>query len=96
MSASGGVDPAWAANGSELYFRRGDAILAVPVRTAGRFETLGPAVELFAGPFDFTQVTNWDVMPDGRFLMIRSNTPTTTRLQVVLNWFDELKGKGAQ
>ena len=35
VSAGGGVDPAWAANGSELYFRRGDAILAVPVRTAG-------------------------------------------------------------
>lgn len=91
VSSGGGVDPVWAPNGTELYFRRGNSIMAVPVRTSGRFQVLGPAVELFAGRYDFTQTGNWALVPDGRFLMIKADPTTTTRFRVVLNWFEELK-----
>ena len=36
----------------------------------------------------------YDVSADGRFLMIQSKVPEqpATHINVVLNWFDELKG----
>jgi hypothetical protein len=41
-------------------------------------------------------VRNHDILPDGRFLSIVSATapdgsPTTDRINVVVNWFEELK-----
>jgi hypothetical protein len=65
--------------------------MAVPVRTSPQFQILGPATELFAGPWDFTQTGNWTLGPGGRFLMIKGDPTTTTRLHVVLNWFEELR-----
>jgi serine/threonine-protein kinase len=91
VSTRGGNDPVWSADGSELFYRRGNSIMAVPVRGGPRFQVLGPAVELFTRPYDFTQSGNWTLGPNGRFLMIKGDPATTTRFQVVLNWFEELK-----
>ena len=91
VSRSGGVDPVWSRDGSELYYRRGNSIMAVPVRTGQRFQILGPGVELFSARYDFTQTGNWTLGPGGRFLMIKSDPGTTTRFHVVMNWFEELR-----
>ena len=91
ISIGGGVEPVWSWDGSELYYRRGNSIMAVPVRTGPSFEILGEAEPLFFGLYDFTQDGNWAVLPDGRFLMIRGDPTTTTRFQLVLNWFEELR-----
>ena len=91
VSMGGGLDPVWSRDGSEIFFRRGNTIVAVPVRTASGFDVTGPPAELFSGAFDFTQEGNWDVMPDGRFLMVQGDPTTTRQLQVVLNWFEELQ-----
>ncbi|HJR34889.1 MAG TPA: hypothetical protein VJ817_08085, partial [Gemmatimonadales bacterium] len=93
VSAGGGVDPAWAADGSELYYRRGNTILAVPVQTGPRFELKGTPTALFTRPYDFTQTGNWTMGPGGRFLMIKADPTTTTRFQVVFNWFEELRSR---
>jgi hypothetical protein len=93
VSSGGGVDPVWSADGAELYYRRGNTIRAIPVRTGQQFQVLGPATELFSAPYDFTQTGNWTLGPNGRFLMIKADPSMTSRLQVVLNWFEELKGK---
>ncbi len=90
ISTDGGADPVWALDGSELYYRRGRAIMAVPVRTGGRFEMQGESAKLFAGPYDFIQDHNWTVAPGGRFVMIKGDPAMTARLQLVLNWFGEL------
>ena len=76
-------------------FRRANSIMAVPVRTREQFQVLRPAVELFSGLYDFTQTGNWTLGPAGRFLMIKADPTTTTRFQVVLNWFRELTTRGA-
>jgi serine/threonine-protein kinase len=91
VSTGGGVDPVWSADGRELYYRRGNAIMAVPVRTGPQFQTLGPPVVLFTRPYDFTQTGNWTLGPGGKLLMIKGDPTTTTRFQVVLNWFEELR-----
>ncbi len=93
VSRGGGFDPVWARDGSELHFRRGNSILAVAVRTGRQFQVLGPPVELFSGPYDFTQTGNWTLGPGARFLMIKADPTTTTRLQVVFNWFQELTAR---
>jgi hypothetical protein len=93
VSTGGGVDPVWAADGTELYYRRGNSIWAVPVRTGSQFQLRGPPDLLFNGPYDFTQTGNWTRGPNGRFLIIKGDPTTTTRFQVVLNWFEELRAR---
>ena len=34
---------------------------------------------------------NYDVAPDGRFVMVDETAVTERTLQLVLNWFDELQ-----
>ena len=51
---------------------------------------------LFEGRYEPTPLTfpNYDVSPDGqRFLMLKSNEQAVapTQINVVLNWFEELK-----
>jgi eukaryotic-like serine/threonine-protein kinase len=91
VSVGGGTDPVWSRDGTELFYRRGNAILAVTITTAPTF-TAGRPIELFTGRYDLTQAGNWDVQPDGRFVMVKADPATTRQFQVVLNWFEELRG----
>lgn len=71
VSTGGGTEPTWAANGRELFYRRGDAMFAVPVDTRASF-TVGLARLLFHGDFFAEEgKTSYDVGPDGRFLMLQ-------------------------
>jgi eukaryotic-like serine/threonine-protein kinase len=91
VSVSGGVDPNWSRDGAELYYRRGNTLFAVAVTTGPEF-AVGRPTELFAKPYDFTQPENWDVTPDGRFVMVRADPSTSRQFRLVLNWFEELRG----
>ncbi len=93
VSAAGGAEPRWRADGHELLYRAPDQkIMAVEVRTGDSF-TAGVPQPLFQGRFDLG-VARSRYLPtaDGkRFLAVaplgrESMTPTT----VVLNWFSEL------
>ena len=91
ISVGGGDEPLWASGGDEVFYRRGDAVIAVPVlETDPQFEH-GRPVELFSGAFGHTSgfPRHWDVHPDGRFLM--RERATVTELRVVTEWFEELK-----
>ena len=102
VSTSGGREPKWSADGRELFYRNGDEIMAVSLRTEPALSLETPAV-LFRGVFDFArydQNSMWDVQPDGkRFLMIKpaemlddeSATEPWGKINIVLNWFEELK-----
>ncbi len=62
--------------------------MSVPVSTSSDF-TPGTPVRLFQTSDDLL-----DVMPDGRFLLQRVNPPATvTQLEVVFNWFEEVRRK---
>jgi len=81
----------------ELFYRRGNSILSVRVRTEGLFDA-GAPVPPFEGPYEPDRSTamghtNYDVTPDGRrFLMVRSGPEDADRqIRVVLNWAEELK-----
>jgi hypothetical protein len=50
VSANGGYEPVWNPSGMELFYRRGDEMMAVPVQTDGDLILGRPAV-LFEGRF---------------------------------------------
>jgi hypothetical protein len=88
----------WNPNGRELFYRSGDKIMAVGVMTQPTFSAGKPKM-LFEGPFEPAPTTfpNYDVSPDGqRFLMLEPSEQgqaAATQINVVLNWFEELKQK---
>ena len=96
ISTEGGREPVWNPNGRELFYRNGDSMMAVDVATKPVFAAGKPRV-LFEGRYAPTVFTapNYDVSPDGRrFLMLKpseSAEAAPTRINVVLNWFEELK-----
>jgi len=96
ISTEGGTEPIWARDGTEVFYRNGDKMMAVPVSTNAVF-TLGKPVELFEGhyavdPFG-NDIHDYDVGPDRRFVMIKESEQASApaQINVVLNWFDELK-----
>jgi Tol biopolymer transport system component len=96
ISTEGGTEPAWNGNGRELFYRNGDKMMAVDITTQPGFAAGTPRM-LFEGRYERAPFpsTNYDVSPDGqRFLMLKPNESADaapTQINVVLNWFEELK-----
>ena len=86
VSNGGGTEPAWSADGSKIFYRNGNAILSVSVRTKPRFEVSGSPEVLFSGDYDFSNPRNWDVMPDGRLVMIRSSPGVRREIRILSGW----------
>ena len=93
---SGGADPTWAPDGSELFYLVGTRMIVAPIRTDPSFDHGSPEV-LFAGAYFFGRDgRNYDVAADGRFLMIkppRSGGGPPLEITEVLNWFEELNAR---
>ena len=94
VSSDGGAEPLWASSGRELFYRNADKVMAVDVQTRPTFSASKPRL-LFEGRYLLARglFPYWDVAPDGqRFLMIKSEDDAgQPQLQVVVNWFEELK-----
>ncbi len=104
VSTGGGVQPLWARDGGELFYRiAGGGVVAVAIETNPRFRP-GPPAVVFEGNYYLggdAGRRNYDISPDGeRFLMIKDNavadgTEAEAEAQVVLvlNFFEELKAR---
>ncbi len=93
ISSDGGIEPVWAPQGQELFYRNSQALNVVGIKTEPTFTAGRPAV-LFTGDYYQSIGYNrqYDVTPDGqRFLMIKQEQTRVSQIQVVLNWFEELK-----
>ena len=91
ISLDGGTEPAWSSAG-ELFFLQGGTMMRAMFdpATGTRGQPI-PLFETFAIPGPFG-ATNYDIADDGRFLMVLADErPVTTKLRVILNWFEELK-----
>jgi Tol biopolymer transport system component len=99
ISVDGGREPVWSRDGRELFYRRGDLLMVVPVESTNTILTTRPPQVLFKGPYSRgvrgSGLVGYDVAPDGqRFVMLQpveSQTGGATQINVVLNWFEELK-----
>ena len=98
-----GTHPLWSADGKELFFVPAGQLAVVSVTTRPAF-TVGNPMAL-PRQFRASQAAGagarpYDITPDGkRFIgmiaagQTQSGGPATPQIQVVLNWFEELKAK---
>ena len=95
VSTEGGTGPVWNPGGRELFYQIGDKMMAVDISTQPVFSAGKPKI-LFERKYlpSPAALPNYDVSPDGqRFLMVSAGEQehTATQINVVLNWFEELK-----
>jgi Tol biopolymer transport system component len=99
ISDAGNKWPVWSPDRKELFYvsTSGPSMMAVPVDISGTSFTRGSARPLFRSPYaNFSSPTgprNYDVAPDGRFLMVKegSDDKPPEPIIVVQNWDQELK-----
>jgi len=91
----GGGEPIWAPDGTELFYRSGNKMMAASIETKPEFLASRPT-ELFEGSYRGLNsqprgYQYYDISPDGqRFLMVKLGQERA-QINVVLNWFEELK-----
>jgi len=93
VSPNGGTEPNWSKDGSELYYRQGNHIMAVAFQSGTPF-SFSPARSLFEyRNADSSQPPSYDVAADGRFLMVKNSDPQAAARSIVvtIGWFAELK-----
>jgi serine/threonine protein kinase/Tol biopolymer transport system component len=95
ISTEGGGEPVWSHDGRELFYRGNGTVWAVDVRTSPAFGVGTPRV-LFADTFTPSPngSTGYSVSKDGkRFLFAQpvQPDPPITHIQMVVNWFTELR-----
>jgi len=97
VSTDGGGAPRWSPDGKQLFYRRGDAFLVASVTSAGPLSVSDSRklFEIRAAPGSSTQIPSYGVSPDGRRFLVRILDPRAipTQINVVQNWFEELKAK---
>ena len=95
----GGGEPLWSPDGTELFYRSGpqmERMMAVSVHTEATFSAETPRV-LLEGSYQLSatfpgNLPYYDISPHGqRFLMIKIEQQVGAQINVVLNWFEELK-----
>jgi Tol biopolymer transport system component len=93
VSSEGGTQPVWNPNGREIFYRSGTKMMSVAVSTSPDLVLSTPRL-LFDLRYAFgtgITIANYDVSSDGqRFVMVKDE-PGAGRLNVVLNWSEELK-----
>ena len=93
VSVEGGIQPRWRGDGRELYFRSGEAVMAVSVTATDATLDASIPHHLFEAPateknFD---TSNWDALPDGTgFVFIQEHAEPRYSVRLVTGWFDAL------
>ena len=94
ISNKGGVQPVWSREGGELFYRQGNKMMVMAVKSELKFIPTSP-LALFERNFYMGPALNpqYDISRDGqRFLMLESlQRSESAEIYVVLNWFEELK-----
>ena len=88
VSVDGGDQPLWSRDGRELYFRDGTNLVAATMMNG----TVQSRTTLFADTYQQSNATNYDVLPDGRFIMLKGSADLRV-VTVMVNWATELVQK---
>jgi Tol biopolymer transport system component len=93
VSDVGGTEPLWGRDGRVLYYRGPlGEIVRVEVTTGATFSIGARATVLTGDYLTDSSHPNWDVAPDGRFLLLRRAGDASQTI-VVHNWARELREK---
>ena len=96
VSLGDAIFPQWSSDGSELYYRNGNKIMAAKIQITPELKVISrrfvcDSPQISKGIFhrDFT------VASDGRILMLKSleDQSKPVKIDVIVNWFTELKNK---
>jgi Tol biopolymer transport system component/tRNA A-37 threonylcarbamoyl transferase component Bud32 len=96
ISTEGGAEPIWPRKSQQIFYRNADTMMVVDVKTMPEFSASKPR-RLFERAYERSDAywPNYDATADGkRLLMLRYIAPPHSaqrQINVVLNWFDELK-----
>ncbi|MGA2845691.1 MAG: protein kinase [Candidatus Acidiferrales bacterium] len=89
ISSDGGLFPRWSRSSNELFFLAKDGLMSVKF-TPGNVLNPGKPVKLFQNKRAWS---GYDVAADGRFVVAveADDKATSSQLNVILHWFEELK-----
>ena len=94
ISMDGGRGPRWSPDGNSLYYWRSGRIMTLGIDPETARPTSSPSVAI---DFELLPVSedDYSVLPNRELLMIRkgSDEARPTHMNVVLNWFEELRTK---
>jgi Tol biopolymer transport system component len=92
VSTAGGISPMWRADGKELYYiDPAGMMMAAPITETGSTVVPGTPVTLFqtnvvGGGIDGGQGRQYDVAPDGRFMINRVLDSAAAPITLIQNW----------
>jgi Tol biopolymer transport system component len=90
VSTGGGDEPLWSRDGSHIYYRSGRQFVAAALSLGAEDVRVANRQKLFEGDYVIGDIhANWDVAPDGRFLVV--NPLRNTQTIVVHDWRGELQ-----
>ena len=92
----GGTQPVWSPDGTELFYLSGGKMMVASIQANDQTLVAGKPRELFEGRYvshsNPPGYQYYDISPDGkRFLMMKEGQIQQVQINVVLNWFEELK-----
>jgi hypothetical protein len=104
VSAGGGFQPVWSADGRELFYLQGGGRLSPERLIAASVDPSGPTFEVtgrrqlldFSPYLSVTIIRGYDVARDGRFLLIKERpgdddaSARLNRLVIVQHWLDQV------
>jgi serine/threonine-protein kinase len=99
VTMDGGGEPLWSPDGKQLFYYWNSRIFAVDIRTEPSFSNLAPSPLPIPGTVQAMGFArNFDITPDGKqfVVVLQANPPEgnpspTVQINVVQNWFEELK-----
>jgi Tol biopolymer transport system component len=92
VSVEGGSGPSWSHTGRELFYQTPTAMFAVPILDVQDLR-VGPPRLLFAKVRGEGIARADPSLDDQRFLMMERRPGESAPLNIVQNWFEELKAK---
>jgi Tol biopolymer transport system component len=84
----------WNRNGRELFYRDGNKMMSVAVSFGPDGPILSAPRVLFDQRYQYglgQTTANYDVTPDGKGFVMVKDQASSSRLNIVLKWFDELR-----
>ncbi|MEO7520416.1 MAG: hypothetical protein ABIW79_01240, partial [Gemmatimonas sp.] len=93
VSRNGGTEPVWSRDGTRLFYRNGDQMLATTITTAPTLAVAAPD-SLFRHRYEGEMPhANFAVTDDGAFIMIGAAVGGEPDMVIVVNWLAELRSR---